>query len=306
MKKVIVIGCPGSGKSTFSGLLHQATGIPLFHLDMMYWNADKTVVEKDVFRERLSEVMRQNEWILDGNYGSTMEWRMQACDTVFFLDYPTNVCLEGIRARRGKARPDMPWTETEGEEDAEFVEFVRGYHVESRPKVLDLLRKYSEKEVIVLHSRREADEWLNVFRQYGDILYKPHHVSPTRAQMPLIDRAAQFSPFAALTGYEAAIRETARLTEDRIELDEGEKAALNERLRLMRDRLNECPKVSIAYFLPDGKKTGGSYVTATGSVRKIDEYERIVVMEDHTVIPIEQIYGITGQLFSGLKDSDLT
>ena len=102
MKKIIVIGCPGSGKSTFSRALHKITGIPLFHLDMMYWNSDKTAVEKSVFRERLLKTIQKNEWIIDGNYGSTMELRIQACDTIIFLDYPSDVCLNGIKERRGK------------------------------------------------------------------------------------------------------------------------------------------------------------------------------------------------------------
>ncbi len=111
MKKIIVIGCPGSGKSTFSKALHKASGIPLFHLDMMFWNPDKTTVEKSVFLERLSNVIEKDEWIIDGNYASTMEQRIKACDTVVFLDYPTELCLDGVRERRGKARSDMPWTE---------------------------------------------------------------------------------------------------------------------------------------------------------------------------------------------------
>ena len=96
----MVIGCPGSGKSTFSRTLHKLTGIPLFHLDMMYWNSDRTTVDKAVFREQLSNTLQKDEWIIDGNYGSTMELRLQACDTVIFLDYSLNVCLDGIKARR--------------------------------------------------------------------------------------------------------------------------------------------------------------------------------------------------------------
>jgi len=126
MKKVIVIGCPGSGKSTFSRVLHNKLGIPLYHLGMMYWNADKTTVEKNVFPELLFDILEKDEWIVDGNYGFTMELRMAACDTVFFLDYPLDVCLDGIRERRGKPRSDMPWIETE--EDAEFIEFIKSYN----------------------------------------------------------------------------------------------------------------------------------------------------------------------------------
>ena len=159
MKKVIVIGCPGSGKSTVSRALHNKTDIPLYHLDMMYWNADKTTVEKSIFLERLSAVLEKNEWIIDGNYGSTMELRMAACDTVIFLDYPLDVCLDGIRERRGKPRSDMPWIETE--EDAEFIEFIKNYNEQQKPKVLELLKKYSDKNIIIFKSREQSDAFLN-------------------------------------------------------------------------------------------------------------------------------------------------
>ena len=159
MKKVIVIGCPGSGKSTVSRTLHNKTGIPLYHLDMMYWNADKTTVENSVFLERLSDVLEKDEWIIDGNYSSTMELRMAACDTVIFLDYPLDVCLDGIRERRGKPRSDMPWIEAE--EDSEFIEFIKNYNEQQKPKVLELLKKYSDKNIIILESREQADAFLN-------------------------------------------------------------------------------------------------------------------------------------------------
>ena len=159
MKKVIVIGCPGSGKSTVSRALHNKTGIPLYHLDMMYWNADKTTVEKSVFLERLSDVLEKDEWIIDGNYSSTMKLRMAACDTVIFLDYPLDVCLDGIRERRGKPRSDMPCIETE--EDLEFIEFIKNYNEQQKPKVLELLKKYSDKNIIILESREQADAFLN-------------------------------------------------------------------------------------------------------------------------------------------------
>ena len=157
-KKIIVIGCPGSGKSHFSRKLAALTGLPLYHLDMIYWNENKTTVPKELFRARLAEIVQGGEWIIDGNYGSTMEARMDACDTVFFLDYPTELCLAGVEERMGKPRADMPWVETEP--DLEFIEFIKKYNEESRPKVIDLLKKYKEKNIIIFKSRAESDEFL--------------------------------------------------------------------------------------------------------------------------------------------------
>ena len=159
MKKIIVIGCPGSGKSSLSRALHNKTDIPLYHLDMMYWNTDKTTVEKSVFLARLSAVLEKGEWIIDGNYSSTMELRMAACDTVVFLDYPPDVCLGGVKERRGKSRSDMPWIETE--EDTEFIEFIKSFEVQQRPRILELLDKYKEKDVFVFRSREQADAFLS-------------------------------------------------------------------------------------------------------------------------------------------------
>ena len=156
---MIVIGCPGSGKSTFARALHNKTGLPLYYLDQMFWNEDKTTVEKQVFLERLSALLVRDAWIIDGNYASTMACRMAASDTVIFLDYPTEICLEGIRARRGKSRPDMPWIEVE--EDAEFVAFVEHFHEQERPKILELLAQSKDKTLLVFKSREEADAFLN-------------------------------------------------------------------------------------------------------------------------------------------------
>ena len=158
MNKIIVIGCPGSGKSTFSIELHSRTGIPLYHLDMMYWNADKTTVEKQVFLDRLCEVLNKDNWIIDGNYISTMESRLSVCDTVFWLDYSLDICLEGVKARIGKERPDMPWVETE--EDEEFIDFIKKFNEEQRPIILKLLEKYSDKNIVVFKSREEASRYL--------------------------------------------------------------------------------------------------------------------------------------------------
>ena len=124
MKKIIIPGCPGSGQSTFARALQKQTGLPLFYLDRMNWNPDRTTVEKDVFLERLQEVLSREEWILDGNYGSTIDLRLQACDTAFFL------------------------------------KFIRAYPIQSRPKVLELLTRYPAKEIHIFRDRSEADGFL--------------------------------------------------------------------------------------------------------------------------------------------------
>ena len=161
MEKVIVIGCPGSGKSTFSRALHAATGLPLYHLDMLFWNADRTTVPRPVFLERLSQAMSKASWIIDGDYASTMELRLQACDTVFFLDLPTEECIAGLAKRHGQPRPDLPWVEgSDSGEDAKFQEYVRAYASERRPSTLALLEKYSDKEIIVFRSREEINAYL--------------------------------------------------------------------------------------------------------------------------------------------------
>ena len=136
---------------------------------------------------------------------------------------------------------------------------------------------------------------------YDDILHLPHHVSEKHPPMSRLDRAAQFSPFAALTGYEAAVEETARLTDRRIELDEGEKEAIDQRLTLVQERLPVPTEVTITYFIPDKKKAGGAYVNISGTVKKIDDYERMVFLRDGTSIPIDDILHINGELFDGIE-----
>ena len=129
----------------------------------MNWNSDRTTVDKVVFRERLADTIRKEKWIIDGNYGSTMEIRLQACDTVIFLDYTLEVCLEGIKERRGKKRTDMPWVESVNEVDEEFIEFIENYNDKSRPVVMQLLKKYSDKTILIFKNREEAHAFLCEF-----------------------------------------------------------------------------------------------------------------------------------------------
>lgn len=133
--------------------------------------------------------------------------------------------------------------------------------------------------------------------KYDDIIDLPHHVSETHPPMSRADRAAQFSPFAALTGYDAAVRETARVTERRIELDEGVKAELNARLNCILEHLSEHPQVSLTYFVPDEKKSGGAYRTVTGTVRKLDSFAKTLTLTDGTVVPMEEMVHVEGNLF---------
>ena len=136
---------------------------------------------------------------------------------------------------------------------------------------------------------------------YDDIINLSHHTSPLRLRMSAHDRAAQFSPFAALTGYGSAITETGRLTDKKVELDEYSKTDLNEKLSKIQDQIDELPEVIITYFQLDKKKSGGTYITATGCLKKIDAYERTLIMQDDTKIPIDDIFEIYGELFGTLE-----
>lgn len=136
---------------------------------------------------------------------------------------------------------------------------------------------------------------------YADIIDLPHHELTTRQRMPVINRAASFSPFAALTGYDEHIREAGRLTDERTDLDEDTKQKLNERLRIALDMVDVQPQIKITYFLPDERKSGGSYVEYTGVLMRVDEYEKKIILADKTQIPIDDIYEIEGEIFNCLE-----
>ena len=149
---------------------------------------------------------------------------------------------------------------------------------------------------------------MNEEHKYDDIINLPHHVSTKHPQMSLTDRAAQFSPFAALTGHEAAIKETERLTDEWVELNEDRKELLDERLQMIRESLSggkggqNLPEIVFTYFQPDQKKRGGTYISVQGKVRKIDEYGHQVILEDGTALAIDHVVGIEGALFGGYED----
>ena len=135
---------------------------------------------------------------------------------------------------------------------------------------------------------------------YADIINLPHHELITRQRMPLINRAASFSPFAALTGYDAAIKETGRLTDEKIELDEDTKAALDMKQAYLIEMIDEQPEITIIYFLPDARKAGGAYVTVTGNLKRFDEYERLLILTNGKKILMDDIINIESDLFKGM------
>lgn len=136
---------------------------------------------------------------------------------------------------------------------------------------------------------------------YEDIISLPHHVSTKRPPMSMQDRAAQFSPFAALTGYEDAIQETGRQTEGKIEVDEEALSSLNMKFQFLIDRMEDMPEVTLTYFKPDERKADGVYVEVTGSVKKIDDFGRLIVMRNGTKIPMDDILSIEGEIFTALQ-----
>jgi adenylate kinase family enzyme len=158
MNKVIVIGCPGSGKTTFSEKLHQKTNLPLYYLDAIWHKPDKTHIARSEFDERLHEILKEDFWIIDGNYQRTLETRLQYCDTVFLFDLPVEVCLEGAVSRLGKGRYDMPWIEKEL--SLEFKQQIELFPINQLPQIYELLEKYKEKNVIIFKTRKEMDDYL--------------------------------------------------------------------------------------------------------------------------------------------------
>lgn len=136
--------------------------------------------------------------------------------------------------------------------------------------------------------------------KYEDIIHLPHHVSSKRPQMPMIDRAAQFSPFAALTGYDDAISETGRLTDKKIDLSEEEKEVLDRKQQFLLEKIDERPALTVTYFVPDAKKSGGAYVTKSGNLKKIDAIERWMQLTDGTKIPLDDVADIESELLRDL------
>ena len=159
MKKAIIIGCPGSGKTTFAEKLQKKTGLPLYYLDAIWHKPDRTHITREDFDARMREIFAEEAWIIDGNYSRTIEMRLKECDTVFLFDLPTEVCLQGAIDRLGKERYDMPWIDTEL--DPTFKQEIENFASEMLPFIYNLLEKYRQnKEIVVFVSRKDAEDYI--------------------------------------------------------------------------------------------------------------------------------------------------
>lgn len=160
MKKVLVTGCPGAGKSTFARALSRRCGLELHYLDLLWHRADRTTAGAAEFDAGLDALLARESWIIDGNYLRTLERRLAFCDTAFLLDYPLELCLEGVQSRIGHSREDMPWVETEF--DAEFRQWILDFPHDQLPVIYGLLEKYrAGRQIYVFRSRAEADGYLS-------------------------------------------------------------------------------------------------------------------------------------------------
>ena len=158
-RRIMVIGSPGSGKSTFARRLRDQTGLPLYYLDMIFHKPDRTTVSREEFDKRLSEILETNEWIIDGNYQRTLPLRFEKCTEVFLFDLPLEQCLEGAASRVGQIREDMPWIENEF--DPEFRQYILDFHKDQMPRINELVEQYKDlKSITIFRSREEADAWL--------------------------------------------------------------------------------------------------------------------------------------------------
>lgn len=161
MKKIIVIGCAGSGKSYFTSKLSKILKINKYHLDNFYWNENWIATEKELFISKIKDILKNDSYIIDGDYFSSLKIRLDECDTIFFLDIDTDICLSSVRERMGKKRDDLPdyLIETEYEDEL-FINNIKNYNINKRPLVLKLLEEYKNKNIIVLKSRDEINNYL--------------------------------------------------------------------------------------------------------------------------------------------------
>lgn len=154
-KKIIVIGCPGSGKSTFVRKLGEIVQLPIHHMDMMYWNEDCSHISRDELISKLNHVFDSAEWIIDGNYKHTLEMRMEQCELIYFFDLSTEVCIHGAihRTYRPDVPCDLPANDT-------LINFIKNFNIDGKPQIVELMNKYPDKKVITFRSHKEVDSYV--------------------------------------------------------------------------------------------------------------------------------------------------
>lgn len=163
MKRVLVLGSPGAGKTYFSKRLAELTNLPLVHLDNLYWSKDKVACSREELEAKIMPYLLKEEWIMDGNYHHTLDLRLKYCTDVFFLDLPREDCVKGIRNRINQPRDDIPWVESE-EDAEELIDWTKDYLETKRPYELQLLAENPSVKVVVFYSRKEIDEYLEKLR----------------------------------------------------------------------------------------------------------------------------------------------
>ncbi len=173
--RILVIGCPGSGKSTFARKLRAATGLPLYYLDMIFHRPDRSTASREEFDSALSEILAKDRWIIDGNYLRTLPLRLRACDLVFFFDLPVDICISGAASRIGTRREDLPWTEESL--DPEFLQYIKDFPKDQLPEIKRLLADLADTaavpgtkpSVITFTTRQQADQYIaNLRRPIGN------------------------------------------------------------------------------------------------------------------------------------------
>ena len=158
-RRIIIIGPGGAGKSYFSKQLAAITNLPLIHLDNIFWKEDRTHISREEFDEKLLKILKQDKWIIDGDYSRTYELRIKYADTIYFLDFPLEVALKGVQSRIGKPRDDIPWKEDVF--DPEFKQWIIDWYKDTLPIVRKLLEQYKDtKNIIVFKAREEVDSYI--------------------------------------------------------------------------------------------------------------------------------------------------
>lgn len=154
-KKIIVIGCPGAGKTTFSKKLARIIDIPLYNLDKFYWKADATHISRRELIKKQKEVFKTDSWIIDGNFKGTLELRFEQAELIYFLDFPKDICINGVKNRN--CREELP---CELPVNDELLSFIKKFDIDVKPKILNLIDKYNDRKVITFYSREEADNYI--------------------------------------------------------------------------------------------------------------------------------------------------